>query len=111
MQAKADSIGQCMDVLFSPPKKDEAMPDAHEDMCSAKGSGKGRPLRVPQLGEEDGPKWMYGGGIDGWKVLIGHLPSNISEAAIWPLLRRASAHIRLEPQPAVTHCLCARHLL
>ena len=50
MQAKADSIGQRMGLLFSPPKKDEAMPHAHEDMCSAKGSGKGRPLRMPEIG-------------------------------------------------------------
>ena len=82
MQAKADSIGQCMDLLFSPPKKDEAMPHAHEDTCSAKGSGKGTALRVPQLGEDNGPKWMYGGGFDGWKLWVGDLPSNISEADI-----------------------------
>ena len=77
MQAKADSIGQCMDLLFSPPKKDDAMPHAHEDMCSAKGSGKGRPLRVPELGEEDGPKWIYAGWLYGWKLWVGDLPNSI----------------------------------
>ena len=76
-------LGNAWTFLFALPKpdEDEAMPDPHEDMCSGKASGKGRPLRVPELGEEDGPKWMYGGGFDGWKVQVGQLPSNISEAA------------------------------
>ena len=56
------------------------MTDPCEDICNAK--GKGTPLRVPRLGQEDGPMWMYGGGLAGWKVQIGHLPSNISNAAI-----------------------------
>ena len=61
LQAKADAIGQCMDALSGQPQphEDEAMTDPCEDICSAK--GKGTPLRVPGLGQEDGPMWMYGG--------------------------------------------------
>ena len=82
LQAKADAIGQCMDALSGQPQphEDEAMTDPCEDICSAK--GKGTPLRVPGLGQEDGPMWMYGGGPTGWKVLIEHLPSNVSDATI-----------------------------
>ena len=82
LQAKADAIGQCMDALSGRPQphEDEAMTDPCEDICSAK--GKGTPLRVPRLGQEDGPMWMYGGGPTGWKVLIEHLPSDVSDATI-----------------------------
>ena len=79
---KVMQLGQCMDALSGQPQphEDEAVTDPCEDICSAK--GKGTPLRVPGLGQEDGPMWMYGGGPTGWKVLIEHLPSNVSDATI-----------------------------
>ena len=84
IQAKADAIEQCMDVLFAQPQphEDEPMPDPGEALCNAKANGKGRALQVPELGEEDGPKWIFEGWLIGWKVRVGLLPGNISKAAI-----------------------------
>ena len=57
--------------------------------CSGKGSGKGsaksakgRPLRVPQTGEEDGPKWVDDGWVYGYKLWVGDLPRDISRVSI-----------------------------
>ena len=48
-EAEAVAIGQCVEMLFTEPKPQEAMPDAHQDMCKGKGSGKGKPRRAPQM--------------------------------------------------------------
>ena len=52
MQKKARFIGQCMDILYTDrqPDDEEPMPQADEDTCGGKASGKGTPLRVPQVG-------------------------------------------------------------
>ena len=69
--------------MRTPPKPDEPMPHAQ---CSGKGSGKasgkGRPLRMPQMGEEDGPKWTDDGWVSGYKLWVGELPSNINRKVI-----------------------------
>ena len=55
-EATKVSSAQFVDSLF--PKLVEPTPDAHQEMGSGNGSVKGRPLKVPELGEEDGPKWV-----------------------------------------------------
>ena len=59
MQAKASFIGQCLDVLYRErqPDEEESMPPANDDTCGGKARGKGTPLRVPQVGDENGPTW------------------------------------------------------
>ena len=80
--AEAVATGECVDMLFTEPV--EPMPDAHQDMCSCKGSAKGRPLRVPAMGEEDGPKWVQEGWVFGYKLWVGDLPSEITKVTIGP---------------------------
>ena len=60
-EAAKASIAQVLDSLF--PKLVEPTPDAHQEMGSGKGSVKGMPLKAPQLGEEDGPKWVDDDGV------------------------------------------------
>ena len=83
-EAEAVALGQRVEMLFTERKPHEAMPHAHQDMCKGKGSGKGRPLRVPQMGEEDGPKWVEDGWVYGYKLWVGDLPSDINRVTIGP---------------------------
>ena len=39
-------------------------------------------MRVPELGDEDGPKWIKEGEVFGWKLWVGNLPNDVSKAAI-----------------------------
>ena len=83
MRAKANFIGQCLETLYGerqPHKEDHA----NEDTCGGKASGKGLPLRVPQVGEDNGPTWHKAGWVDGWKVWVGDLPGDIQKQAIGP---------------------------
>ena len=82
LEAKAAAIGQCVDMLVTEPQPDEPMPKAHQDMCSGKGKGTGMLLRVPQLGDEDGPMWVERGCTPGYKVRVGDLPCDISAVTI-----------------------------
>ena len=70
-------------LLLTQPKPDETTPHAQ---CSGKGSGKGsgkdRPLRVPQMGEEDGPKWTDDGWVASYKLRVVDLPSDINKVTI-----------------------------
>ena len=79
-ETEAVAIGECVDMLFT--ELVQPMPDAHQQMCSGKGSAKGRPLRVPQMGDEDGPKWIEDGWVFGYKLWVGDLPSDISRVSI-----------------------------
>ena len=74
MQTKADDIHQCIDMLLTEPKPDADEPHADKDMCSGKANGKGKPVRVPQVGEENGPKWIRAGWVEGYKIWVGDLP-------------------------------------
>ena len=79
-EAEAVAIGECVDMLFT--ELVEPMPDAHQEMCSGKGSAKGRPLRAPRMGEEDGAKWIEDGWVLGYKLWVGDLPSDINKVTI-----------------------------
>ena len=83
MRAKAKFIGQCLDTLYGErqPRKED---HANEDTCGGKASGKGTPLRVPQVGEDNGPKWHKAGWVDSWKVWVGDLPGDIQRQVIGP---------------------------
>ena len=81
-EAKAVAIGQCVDMLVTEPQPDEPMPQAHQDMCSGKGKGTGMLLRVPQLGDEDGPMWVKKGWTSGYKLFVGDVPNGINHVAI-----------------------------
>ena len=76
-EAKAVAIGQCVDTL-----PDEAMPEAHQDKGSDKGSGRGMLLRVPQLGDADGPKRVERGCTPGYKLWAGDLPNDVNRVTI-----------------------------
>ena len=84
MQKKARFIGQCMDILYTErqPDDEEPMPQADEDTCGGKASGKGTPLRVPQVGDDNGPRWHREGWVFGWKLWVGDLPGDVSRAAV-----------------------------
>ena len=70
-EAKAVAIGQCVDMMVAEPQPDEPMPKDHQDMCSGKGTG--MLLRVPQLGDEDGPMWVDDAWLPGYRLWVGHL--------------------------------------
>ena len=72
VEGEADAPEECVDILIATPSLDEPMPKAQ---LSDKGSGKGMPLRVPQMGDEDGPKWVEDGWVYGYKLSAGDLPS------------------------------------
>ena len=77
MEGRADALARCLDLLFAEP--DDPMASGK---ASGKGSGQGRPVRVPQMGEDDGPKWITEGWVYGYKVWVGDLPSRICKVAI-----------------------------
>ena len=58
------------------------MPTANDDTRGGKARGKGTPLRVPQVGDENGPTWIKEGWVSGWKLWVGDLPNGVSKAAI-----------------------------
>ena len=108
-EAEAVAIEQCVDMLVTEPQPDEPMPEAHQGMCSGKGNGKGMPLPVPQLDEEDGPMWVKRGWVFGYKLWVGHFPA---PSATQPLavLRRPRGHIHPDPLQTAKLGLCDRHL-
>ena len=79
VEDEADALEDCVDILLATPTLDEPMPNAQ---LSDKGSGKGRPLRVPQMGDEDGPVWVEDGWVFGYKLWVGDLPSDINSKVI-----------------------------
>jgi hypothetical protein len=81
-KARTGALGNCQKRLFAQSEKDEPMPDACEDMCYGKGTSKGKPLRVPRVGEKDGPKWAIGGWAFGYKLWVGDLPSDVTKVTI-----------------------------
>ena len=111
MQTKVYFMDECLDLLETEPKpdEDEPVPRADEDMRKGKASGKGKPLRVPQLGDENGPKWIEEGWVSGWKLWIGDFGWCMQNGR-WSLLRGASRRICPEQQDEVRHGLCHRHL-
>ena len=84
MEAKANAVGHCLDILYRErqPDEQEPMQPARNDTCGGKARGKGTPLRVPQVGDENGPKWIKEGKACGWKLWVGDLPNDVSKAAI-----------------------------
>ena len=84
MEAKANAVGHCLDILYRErqPDEQEPMQPARNDTCGGKARGKGTPLRVPQVGDENGPKWIKEGRVSGWKLWVGDLPNDVSKAAI-----------------------------
>ena len=79
VEKEADALEECMDMLPERPTLDEPMPKAQ---LSNKGSGKGKPLRVPQMGDADGPVWVERGSVFGYKLVIGDLPRDITDVGI-----------------------------
>ena len=59
---EAHALEECVDILLATPTLDEPMPKAQ---LSNKGSGKSKPLRVPQMGDADGPVWVERGSVFG----------------------------------------------
>ena len=84
MQTKVDFMEECLDLLETEPKpdEDEPVPRADEDMRKGKASGKGKPLRVPELDDEDGPKWIEEGWVSGWKLWVGDLPGGVRKTDV-----------------------------
>ena len=79
VEEEADALENCVDILLAMPTLDEPMPKAQ---LSNKGSGKGKPLRVPQMGDADGPVWVERGSVFGYKLVIGELPRDITDVGI-----------------------------
>ena len=79
MHTKACDLGGRLILLLTEPKPDEHEPHAHKEMHGGgKAKGKGKPLRVPQVDEDDGPKWIREGSVPGYKLWVGGLPGDIS---------------------------------
>ena len=78
VEEEADALEECVDILLATPTLDEPVPKAQ---LSNKGSGKGKgnPLRVPQMGDADGPAWVKRGSVFGYKLVIGDLPRDITD--------------------------------
>ena len=74
----AHALEQCVDTSLAS-TLDEAMAMVQ---LSNKGSGKGKPLRVPQMGDADGPVWVERGSVFGYKLVIGDLPRDITRVGI-----------------------------
>ena len=70
----AHALEKCVDISLAS-TFGEAMAKAQ---LSNKGSGKGKPLRVPQMGDADGPVWVERGSVFGYKLLVGDLPRDIT---------------------------------
>ena len=72
MEAKANAVGHCLDILYRErqPDEQEPMQPAINDTCGSKARGKGTPLRVPQVGDENGPKWIKESTACGWKLWV-----------------------------------------
>ena len=68
-------------LLLTEPKPDEHEPHAHKE-CGGKTKGKGKPLRVPQVDEDNGPKWIREGSVPGYKLWVGDLPDHICKKDI-----------------------------
>ena len=81
MYIKACDHGECLLRLLTEPKPDEHEPHAHKE-CGGKAKGKGKPLRVPQVDEDDGPKWIREGSVPGYKLWVGDLPDHICKKDI-----------------------------
>ena len=81
VEEEAHALEECVDILLATPTLDEPMPKVH---LSSKGSGKGKgkPLRVPQMGDVDGPVWVERGWVYGYKLWVGNLPSDINRFVI-----------------------------
>ena len=81
VEDEVDALEECVDILLATPTLDEPMPKAQ---LSSKGSGKGKgkPLRVPQMGDADGPVWVKRGWVYGYKLWVGHLPSDIDRVVL-----------------------------
>ena len=78
MHTKACDLGGRLILLLTEPKPDEHEPHARKEMCGGKAKGKGKPLRVPQVDEDNGPKWIREGSVPGYKLWVGGLPGDIS---------------------------------
>ena len=72
----------------------EAMAKAQ---LSNKGSGKGKALRVPQMGDADGPVWVERGRAFGYKLVIGNLPRDITRPGIGQFCA-GEEEVEVEPQ-------------
>ena len=81
MYIKACDHGECLLRLLTEPKPDEHEPHAHKE-CGGKAKGKGKPLRVPQVDEDNGPKWIREGSVPGYKLWVGDLPDHICKKDI-----------------------------
>ena len=79
MEMKAQDIRQCVDMLLAEPTPDA---DEAQGMPSGKASGKGKRVRVPRVGEADGPQWIRAGWVEGYKLWVGDLPDNIGKKDI-----------------------------
>ena len=92
-EEEADALEKCVDILLAMPTLDEPMPKAQ---LSNKGSGKGKPLRVPQMGDADGPVWIERGRVFGYKLVIGDLPRDITRPGIGQV---CAGHEEVEVEP------------
>ena len=83
MEAKANAVGHCLDILYRERQPDEQGPmqPARNDTCGGKARGKGTPLRVAQVVDENGPTWIKEGWVSGWKLWVGDLPFDVKRPA------------------------------